>query len=162
MSALTVVTGLVMLVGLVGIVVPILPGLLLVLGATLGWAYLHPDPGAWAVFWVSTVLFAAGVAAQYLVPGRRMRRQGVGTGTMLLAVALAVVGFFVVPVVGAVLGFVLGVYLVELSRRREQAAAWASTKTALGAVVQSIGIELAAGFAIVAAWLVGVWRLGSG
>ena len=44
MSVLTVVTALVMLVGLVGIVVPVLPGLLLVLLATLGWAYVHPQP----------------------------------------------------------------------------------------------------------------------
>lgn len=156
------VTGLVMLVGLVGIVLPVLPGLLLVLAGTVGWAYFHPDPAAWVVFWVSAVLFAAGVTAQYLLPGRRMRRQGIGTGTMLLAVVLAVVGFFVVPVVGAFLGFVLGVYLVELSRRGDRTAAWASTKTALSAVLQSIGIELAAGFAIVATWLMGVWRLGPG
>lgn len=162
MSDLTLLTGLLLLVGLVGIVVPVLPGLLLVLAATLGWAFFHPDPAAWTVFWVSAVLFAAGMTAQYLVPGRRMRRQGVSTGTMLLAVILAVVGFFVIPVVGAPLGFVLGVFLVELSRRHDRRAAWASTRTALTAVAQSMGIELVAGFAIVATWLVGLWRLGPG
>ena len=39
---------------------------------------------------------------------------------------LGVVGFFVVPVVGLFLGFVLGVYLAEL-RRVGAAAAWPST-----------------------------------
>lgn len=41
---LTAVTGLLMLVGLVGIVVPVLPGLLLVWLATALWAYDHPAP----------------------------------------------------------------------------------------------------------------------
>lgn len=162
MSLLTAGTGLVMLVGLVGIVVPVLPGLLLVLVATLGWAYYHPAPQAWIVFWVAVVLYAVGVTAQYLLPGRRMRREGVGTGTMVLAVLLGIVGFFVVPVVGAVAGFVLGVFLVELLRRRDRVAAWQATKTALLAVLHSMGIELIAGFGIVATWLIGLWRLGQG
>ena len=75
---------------------------------------------------------------------------------------LAVVGFFVVPVVGALLGFVLGIYLVELTRHRDSRTAWASTRLALRAVALSIGIELGAGFAIVLVWVVGLWRLGSG
>lgn len=162
MSILTAVTGLAMVVGLVGIVVPVLPGLLLIVLATAGWAYYHPAPQAWVVFWVSVVLYVAGVTAQYLLPGRRMRREGVGAGTLVLAVLLGVVGFFVVPVVGAVVGFVVGVFLVELSRHRNGSAAWTSTKSALKAVLHSIGIELIAGFAIIATWLVGLWTLGQG
>jgi len=162
MSTLTAVTGLAMLVGLVGIVVPVLPGLALMVLATFGWAYYHPAPQAWVVFWVALVLYAAGVTAQYLLPGRRMRRAGVGTGTLALAVLLGVVGFFVVPVVGAFVGFVLGVFLVELIRRRNGSAAWSSTKAALLAVLHSIGIELIAGFAIIGTWLAGLWTFGQG
>ena len=86
--SLTIVTGLLMVAGLVGIVVPVVPGLLLTVAATLLWAYAHPAPGAWVVFWVAVVLYAAGVVTQYLLPGRKMRREGVGTSTMLLAVLL--------------------------------------------------------------------------
>ncbi|MGV1008444.1 MAG: DUF456 domain-containing protein [Dermatophilaceae bacterium] len=162
MSLLTALTGLAMLVGLLGIAMPVLPGLLLILGATLAWAFYHPAPQAWLVFWVAVVLYVAGVAAQYLLPGRRMLRAGVGTGTLVLAVLAGVVGFFVVPVVGAVLGFVLAVFLVELVRHRDGSAAWASTRTALWAVLHSIGIELAAGFAIIVTWLAGLATLGQG
>jgi len=159
---LTAVTGLLMLVGLVGIVVPVLPGLLLVWLATALWAYDHPAPPAWVVFGVSTLIYAAGMVSQYLIPGRRMRQAGVGTWTLLLAVVLAVVGFFVLPVVGALVGFVLGIFLVELSRRHDRVAAWASTKHALKGVALSMGIELAAGSAIVLTWLAGLWALGTG
>jgi uncharacterized protein YqgC (DUF456 family) len=159
---LTAVTGLVMLVGLLGIVVPVLPGLLLVWLATALWAYDHPAPSAWVVFGVATVLYAGGLVSQYVVPGRRMRQAGVGTWTLMLAVVLAVVGFFVLPVVGAVVGFVLGIFLVELSRQHDRGAAWVSTKHALKGVALSMGIELAAGFAIVLTWLIGVLTLGTG
>lgn len=154
------VTGLLMLVGLVGIVVPVLPGLVLVWLATALWAFEHPNHWSWVFFGVAGIVYAAGVATQYLVPGRRLRDAGVRTSTLLLAVVLAIVGFFVVPVVGAVLGFVLGVFLVEMGRHRERRVAWRATKQALTAVATSMGIELAAGFLIVLVWLLGVWQLG--
>lgn len=159
---LTVVTGLVMLVGLLGIVIPALPGLLLVWLATALWAYDHPAPSAWVVFGVATLVYAGGLVGQYVVPGRRMRQAGVGTWTLLLAVVLAVVGFFVIPVVGALVGFVLGIFLVEVSRQHDRRTAWRSTRHALKAVALSMGIELTAGFVIVLIWLVGLLVLGPG
>ena len=144
------------LIGMVGIVVPVLPGLLLVLAAVLIWALDRGTPLAWWVFGVCAAMWVAGVALQYAVPGRRMRAAGVGTPTLLLAVLLGIVGFFVVPVVGGALGFVLGIYLVEHARSRDAAAAWRSTKGALKAVFLSMGIELLAALAIATTWVVGV------
>ena len=155
-----IVTGLLMLVGLVGIVVPILPGLLLVWLSTALWAFDHPNRWAWAVFVLCGIVYAAGEVTKYLLPGRRLKDAGVKTSTLFLAVLLAIVGFFVIPVVGALVGFVLGVFLVELGRRRERHAAWRSTGHALKAVAMSVGIELVAGFLIVLIWLLGVWQLG--
>nr|WP_246210013.1 DUF456 domain-containing protein [Nocardioides piscis] len=64
-------------------------------------------------------------------------------------------GFFVIPVVGLFIGFVLGVYAAE-HRRLGSAAAWPATKHALKAVGLSILIELAAAMLAVATWIVGV------
>lgn len=155
-----IVTGLLMLVGLVGIVVPVLPGLLLVWLATALWAFDHPNRWSWFVCALCGVVYAAGLVTQYLVPRRRLKDAGVTTSTLFLAVVLAIVGFFVIPVVGAPVGFVLGVFLVELGRHRDRRGAWRSTLHALKAVMMSIGIELVAGFVIVGLWVVGVWRLG--
>ena len=154
------VPGLLMLVGLVGIVVPVLPGLFLVWLGTALWAFEHPSHGAWIYCGVAALVYAAGLVAQFVLPGRRLKDGGVGTGTMVLAMVLAIVGFFVIPVVGALVGFVLGVFLAESGRHRSRAAAWSGTKHALRAVAMSIGIELVAGFAIVLVWLLGVWQLG--
>ena len=68
---------------------------------------------------------------------------------------LGIVGFFVIPVVGLLIGFVLGVYLAEL-RRVGSAAAWPATVHALKAVGLSIVIELVASLLAATTWALGV------
>jgi hypothetical protein len=51
---------------------------------------------------------------------------------------LGIVGFFVVPVVGLFIGFVLGVWLAEMLRLGDSGTAWRSTRHALVAVGLSI------------------------
>jgi len=64
------------------------------------------------------------------------------------------VGFFVIPVVGLLVGFVLGVYLSELQRVGRRGA-WPATKAAVKAVGLSMLIELTAAMAAAAVWLAG-------
>ncbi len=155
MSLTEVLLALAIAVGLVGILVPVLPGTVLVLGAILVWAWSTGGTAAWLVFAVATVLLAVGTVVKYLLPGRRLQDAGIPASTQWFGVLLGVVGFFVVPVVGLVLGFVLGVYLAEL-RRVGSAQAWPSTVHSLRAAGLSILIELAAALAATAAWAVGV------
>lgn len=148
-------------VGTLGIVVPVIPGLLLALAGVLIWAVDTGSTLGWIVFGICAGLYAVGLGVQVLVPGRRLARQGVGTRTLLLALVIGIVGFFVVPVVGGPLGFVLGIYLVERIRSREGAVAWQRTKHALRAVLLSMGIELTIALLIAVTWVVGAylgWR----
>lgn len=147
--------GLAVLVGLVGIVLPVLPGSILILGAVLVWSVSVGTPTGWVVFAVVTVLLVTGGIVKYLVPGRGLRASGVPRRTLFLGGAAAVVGFFVVPVVGLVLGFVAGVYLAEVQRLgRDQA--WPSTRAAVRAVGLAVLIELMAGLLAAGTWVVGV------
>ncbi|MEO7069843.1 MAG: DUF456 domain-containing protein [Nostocoides sp.] len=148
-------------VGILGIVVPVIPGLLVALVGVLIWAIDTGSTFGWVILGICAVLYAAGLTVQFLVPGRRLKQQGVGTGTLLIALLIAIVGFFLVPVVGGPLGFVLGIYLLERLRSRDGAVAWDRTKHALRAVLTSMGIELATGLLIAVTWLVGAvvtWR----
>jgi len=155
-AALNLLVGVAILIGLIGVVVPVLPGLLLVWVAVGVWALLVEGSARWAVFAVVSALVIASQVVKYVVPHRRLREAGVPTRTLALGAVLGVVGFFVVPVVGAVLGFVLGVYLAERLRLAEHAAAWPSAKHAIKAVGLSILIELVAGLLAAAAWLAGL------
>ena len=153
MTTVDVVVGLAVLVGLVGIIVPVLPGLLLVWAAVAVWSTERQDATGWIVLAVVTALALAGTALKYLLPGRRMRSEGVPTQTMLAGGVLGLVGFFVVPVVGLFIGFVLGVYLAERRRLRQHDAAWASTIVALKAAGWSMLIELLTGLLMAGTWL---------
>lgn len=146
-----------MLVGIVGIVVPVLPGLLVVWAATLVWALEQQTRTGWVTFGVATVVFALGLAAQFVFPKRRLRDAGVETKVIAVALVVAVIGLFVIPLVGAPIGFVGAVYLLERIRHREHARAWAATKQAIRAVLLNMGIELLTALTIIAAWVVGVW-----
>jgi uncharacterized protein len=154
-SAVEVLVALAIAVGLAGILVPVLPGSILVLGAILVWAWQVGGATAWTVFAVAAAILMAGGVVKYLVPNRRLRDAGIPASTQWIGAALGVVGFFVIPVVGLFIGFVLGVYLAEY-RRVGSSAAWPSTSHALRAVGLSILIELAAGVAATFVWVAGV------
>jgi hypothetical protein len=105
---------------------------------------------------VTTLLYAAGLVSQYSLPGRRLREAGVGTKVVVLALLAAVVGFFVIPVVGAPLFFVGAIYLMSRLQLADHARAWRATKHAVRAVGLSMGIELLTALAIMTTWVVGV------
>jgi uncharacterized protein YqgC (DUF456 family) len=155
MTGVELLVALAIAVGLVGVLVPVLPGSVLVLGAVLVWAWDLGGATAWVVFAVVAALLVVGGVVKYLLPNRRLKEAGIPASTQWIGAGLGVVGFFVVPVVGLLIGFVLGVYLAE-HRRVGGAAAWPSTKHALKAVGLSILIELAAGVAATVVWVVGV------
>jgi len=143
-------------VGLVGIVVPVLPGVLLVLGALLVWALVVGTTTGWLVFAVAAAFLAVGAVVKYVLPGRRLKSSGVPTSTLVVGGVVGIVGFFVVPVVGLFMGFPVGVYLAE-ARRLGTDRAWSSTKNALKAVVLSIAIELASALAATLTWVLGLF-----
>jgi len=143
-------------VGLVGVLVPLLPGTLLVYAAIAVWAVLEQNTVGWVVLGVVTAILAATMAIKYLWPVKRMRAADVSPATLAAGAVAGVIGFFVIPVLGLLVGFVLGVYLAELVHRRDQRRAWASTVHAVKGAALSVGVELAGGLLATAAWVVGV------
>ncbi|GLH96099.1 hypothetical protein Pa4123_13720 [Phytohabitans aurantiacus] len=155
-STVTVLAGLAIVVGIAGVIVPILPGLLLCWAGVLAWAMFGGGGwGKWVVLAVATLLAIAGTLVKYLWPGRQLKRAGVPNTTLLAGGVLGIAGFFLIPLVGLVAGFVLGVWLAERARLGE-GQAWPSTKHALKAVGLSMLIELFAALGIAGAWLIGL------
>ncbi|MBF6211121.1 DUF456 domain-containing protein [Nocardia puris] len=144
-------------VGILGIIVPILPGVILIFGAILVWAIVTGGTTAWVVFAVSTVFLVISGVIKYTWPGRKMKDAGVSNRAIFLGFVLGIIGFFVIPVVGLFVGFVLGVYLSELHRLRENRQAWVATKHALKGVGLSILIELFGALLATGVWIVGAF-----
>lgn len=157
-TVVTVLCGIAIAVGVFGTIVPMLPGVLLCWLSVLVWAIFAGEGGArWVVLGIATVVGLIGVVVQIAWPGKRLKQAGVPNRTLIVGGLLGIVGFFVVPVLGLVLGFVLGVWLAEQARLREAGPAWASTKHALKAAGLYMLIELASALVIAVTWIAGLF-----
>lgn len=147
----------VMLIGLVGVVVPVLPGLLLVWLATCGTLlWQGTDVAGWAAAAVMTVLFALGTVATIYLPARRGRAGGMTATTAAAVLAGAGIGFVVLPVVGLLVGAGVGLYLGERARLGDPASARSSALAVVRAYGVGVLVELGLGVAMIAVWAVTV------
>ena len=144
-------------VGLAGIIVPVLPGGLLVIAAIGVWAYVESTTVSWVTFGVAAAVFVAAEIVKYTWPVKRLRQAQVRTSVLVIGALAGIVGFFVIPVVGLLIGFVAGVFGAELTIRRDLTRAWASTVHALKGVALSVGVELTGALLATIAWVIGVW-----
>ncbi|MFC9926064.1 DUF456 domain-containing protein [Streptomyces sp. NPDC127190] len=145
--------GVVLVLGLCGVLVPGVPGSWLVWAAVLWWALTDPRPVAWGVLVGATGVLLLAQMARWALPPRRLRESG---ATPLMAVYAGVgslLGFVVLPVLGAVPGFLAGIYLHERLRLGRHGEAMAALRTAMGAGGASVLAELFACLLIVGAWL---------
>lgn len=151
-AILNVLVGLTLLVAAAGIVVPVLPGTALAVVALLAWAIATGGVGAWSAVAISLLIIGLGQVLKYLVPGRSLTSAGIPGRSIMIGGLAAIVGFFVIPVVGILVGFVAGVYAAEHLRLGTWDAARSSTAVALRATGLSILIELTAVLLAVGVW----------
>ena len=155
MSPLEVLVGLLIAVGIVGVLLPLLPGTALVAVGVIAWTVTGETTTRFGFGMIALFLLILGTFVKYAVPGRHLKRSGIPARTQVVGALVGVIGFFVIPVVGVIVGFVLGVYLAERARLGG-ADAGASTRQALHAVGLSILIELGAAVLAALTWFVGV------
>ena len=151
----TVVCGLAIVVGAVGVIVPVLPGSLLIGVSLLVWALVLGSPLGWIIFGIAAFFIAAGMTSSAVLTGRAMKARSIPGRSVVIGLVVGVVGFFVIPVVGLLLGFAVGLFLSELARQRELRPAVSSSLAALKAT--GLGILAEFGFASLAA---GTWGVG--
>ncbi|MEV7084693.1 DUF456 domain-containing protein [Streptomyces sp. NPDC093085] len=148
-----VLVALVMVLGLFGVLVPGVPGPAIVWAAVLWWALTDTTRTAWGLLIGATALLLLNQALRPLLPARRTSRTGVPRRTLLTGGVTAIVAFFLIPVVGGILGFVGGLYGAERVRLGSHRDGWASTRTVLRTAGGSLLVELFACLLVVGAWL---------
>jgi uncharacterized protein YqgC (DUF456 family) len=143
-------TFVVMFIGLVGIVLPVLPGSILIFAAALGYALLD---GFQTVGWVTLVvlgLLAAGATTADLWATSMGAKAGGASGWSILVGLL----FFSLP--GSIVGALLGMFLVEVLRVKDWRKAAKSGGGWLLGWLLSVMLELAIGLVMIAIF---VWRV---
>ncbi|MER6999069.1 DUF456 domain-containing protein [Streptomyces sp. NPDC000410] len=145
--------GTVMLLGLCGVLVPGVPGTWLVWSGVLWWAVQARTALAWWLLVGSTAVLLVNQAVVWQLGPRRMRGVGITPRMAAFAGLGALVGFALLPVVGAVVGFVGGVYGCERLRLGGHGEAVTSTRTVMRAAGTSVLVELFGCLLVVGAWL---------
>ncbi|WP_171110337.1 MULTISPECIES: DUF456 domain-containing protein [Streptomyces] len=145
--------GLVMVFGLCGVLVPGVPGSWLVWAAVLWWALQDPRPVAWFVLVGATAALLLSQVVRWALPPRRLQESGATPRMAVYAGLGALLGFVVVPVIGAIPGFMAGVYLCERLRLGRHGEARAALRTAMRSGGSSVLTELFTCLLIMGAWL---------
>ncbi|MGW7263887.1 DUF456 domain-containing protein [Streptomyces sp. NPDC054842] len=145
--------GVVILLGLFGVLVPGVPGSWLVWAAVLWWALEDPRKLSWVVLVGATVVQLLSQAARWALPPRRLRASGATPRMAAYAGCGALLGFVVLPVLGALPGFMGGIYLSERLRLGRHGEAVAAMRTAMRSGGWSVLAELFACLLIMGAWV---------
>lgn len=150
---ITVIAAIIMIIGMCGTLLPLLPGMILMWVTGLGYGYFVGFGSVGTVVMVIlTILLLVSFAAGVLIPKKAADQAGVSWITQLGGVAGAIIGFFVIPVVGVVVGGLAGVLLIEYLDHDDLPAAWASTKqVALGVGIAALA-QFALGIVAMFAW----------
>lgn len=145
----TVVTVLLLAIGCIGIIAPVLPGSVTVIVALVIWAVVLRSPEAWVALALGGTLAIAGLSASTVLTGTRLKRRQIPNSSLLYGVVGAVIGLFVIPVLGLFIGFAVGLLLSETHRQKNLQMALESSWVALKAMGLGIVVEL--GCALLAA-----------
>lgn len=134
----TVLVALAYVVGLCGIVLPVLPGTITIIIATLIWAIVMGGWTSWLAFAIVAVLGIAGMTASYLLTGRRLQRHKVPMWPIVVGIISGIVGIFVIPFLGLPIGFVVGLYVSEAVRLKD----WKQGLSSAWVAIKALGIGI--------------------
>lgn len=145
------------LIGLAGVVIPVLPGTTLILIGMVAHKFLRPEDISWAAigwiggFWLLSVIidFAGVMLGARLFGGGKWGMMGAGGG--------AVIGmFFSLPML--VLGTVLGAVAAEklIAKKSHRASLMAGAGAAVGFLISTIG-RLICAFVMITLFVWGAW-----
>ncbi len=151
----TVLLGLGMLIGLVGVVIPVLPDIILIwlsallYGLLVGWG----DKGPWLFAGIS-VLGVVGLLAEGWVSGVGARKGGASMLSILAGLGLGLVGLLAAGPLGLVVGMLLGTWLVEYLREGDPVRALRATVGLGVGYGASFVVKLALGLLMAVLWVV--------
>jgi len=151
----TIVVGVVMVLGLMGVVLPVLPGLLLIWAAALFYGLMVGfGTLGWAVLGLLSVLVLAGIVKGVVIPRRAAAASGASGWAQLGAVVGGVIGFFVIPVLGLILGALAGLLAVEYLLKGDWNEALVAVRGTARGFGISVVIDLILGMIMIVAWSV--------
>jgi uncharacterized protein YqgC (DUF456 family) len=153
-----------LIVGLLGLIVPVFPGLVVMWLGTLVYAILQNGAGnmngwKWFIFGIITLLMITGSIADNLIIARKMRDKYVPWSSILFAFGVSLIAsLFFTPLVGLVAAPV-GLFVAESRRLKDRDAAVDSTKAYMIGWGWAFGIRFLIGLVMIGFWMLWAWVL---
>ena len=153
---ITVVAGALLAAAAIGTVYPVMPGSVLALVTLIAWGWILGSAAAWTAAVIGALLVTVGWSASYVLTGRKLRQQQIPARSIAVAMVAAVVGMFLIPVVGLFVGFGAGLLASESARRRDFRAALDSSVETLKATGLGVLVEFGMVCLAGSVWTIGV------
>ncbi len=142
-------------VGVLGTLVPILPGLLLCWAAVVAYGLVEGfGPLGWFAVAVATALTALGTYLGIRIPQRDAAGVGLTRVEQLFALVLGIGGMVILPIIGLPIGFALGIFATRIRTTHDASAAWRSTLTVLRSMARASLVQTACALGIAGVWVV--------
>ena len=157
--ALLFITQFVMLAGLLGLVVPVYPGLVIMWLAALGYGVIQGfgAVGIW-IFVIQTVLMLIGSLVDNLMMAVGGRQGGASWGSILVAIAAGILGTLFFPPIGGIIAAPLAVMGLEYLRLRDWKQAWLALRGMATGLGLSFFIRFGIGIVMMGLWWIWVWK----
>jgi hypothetical protein len=153
-----------LIVGLLGLIVPVFPGLVIMWLGTLVYAILQNSAGnmtgwKWIIFAIITLLMITGSIVDNLIIAYKMRDKYIPWSSILFAFAAGIVAsLFFTPLIGLVAAPV-GLFLAESRRLKNHEAAVDSTKAYMIGWGWAFGVRFLIGLMMIGLWMLWAWVL---
>lgn len=141
---------LLLILGILGTFLPVLPGLLLSLCGLLIYKFGTDAPLSMIYIWIFAFLTAISVVLNYVIPARTTKKYGGTRYGSIGSVIGTILGMLFIPIpLGFLIGMFLGVFVGELLHDKDdKKKAWNSTKGALIGFLYGTGFNLVVGLAM--------------
>jgi hypothetical protein len=144
-----------MLFGLFGLLIPVLPGLVIIWVAALGYGLLAGfGTLGWVMFAILTVLMIAGSFIDNILMGTQARQSGASWVSIVVALIAGIAGNFALPVIGGLLAALLALFIAEWMRRKN----WREALKSVGGMAWGCGwafvIRFIMGVVMISLWLI--------
>ncbi len=152
----------VLLVGLIGLIVPVFPGLTVMWFGALVYTLLQYAAGLmtgwdWFLFALITLLMIFGNIVDNLIIARKMRDKYIPWSSIIWAFAAGIVAsLFLTPLVGLIAAPV-GLFAAEIVRLKDQNAAIESTKAYMIGWGWAFGARFLIGLMMTGLWMLSAW-----
>lgn len=151
---------LLLLVGILGTFLPVLPGLLLSLCGLLIYKFGTESSLSMVYIWIFVFLTLLSIILNYVIPARTNRKYGGTRWGSVGSIIGTILGMFFIPLpFGFLIGMFLGVFVGELLHdAKDKKKAWNSTKGAFIGFLYGTGFNFMVGLAMFLVVIIDIFK----